>query len=566
MKLGRLEIAHALREISRLLAAGGGDRFRMRAYRHGAQALESFEGDFEELVRAGRLTSIPGVGARIAAIAEELRETGRSSLLEKLRADTPEGAVALGTVPGLTPRRRAKLLEHGIDDVDALKRACEEGRVREIPGFGEATERRLLEALRAIERHGTAMLLAQALDRADAFAAFARRHGATEVSAAGALRRAEELVDGLDFVVSAKDPAALAERLAKYPPALKAKTVDGVLRLDLAGGVEARIALATPATFAGELHRRTGSEAHLAKLAAAAQKDGKGEAPRKKTTTRRKTEAEIYAEAGLPFIPAELREDQGEIEEALAGGTFDDLVELGDVKGLIHCHTTWSDGAHSVLDMAQAADAAGAEYLTITDHSPAAHYARGVEIDRLKRQWDDIAAAQEQVKVKLLRGTESDILADGALDYPDAVLEKLDVVVASLHSGLRMAEDAMTKRVVAAMKLPVFKIWGHPSTRLLKRREPVSCRMEEIFDAMASSRAAAEINGDPQRLDLAPEWARAARRRGIPFVLSTDAHSTSELGNLRYAVLMARRAGVRKGEVLNTRPVAAFRRAVKPIR
>ncbi|HYC78616.1 MAG TPA: PHP domain-containing protein, partial [Planctomycetota bacterium] len=247
------------------------------------------------------------------------------------------------------------------------------------------------------------------------------------------------------------------------------------------------------------------------------------------------------------------------------GETFDDLVTLQDVRGMVHCHTTYSDGGDSVLEMARAAEALGCEYLTITDHSPTAHYAGGVEVDRLKRQWDEIAEAQEQVSIRLLRGTESDILADGALDYPDAVLEKLDVVIASIHSQMRMSEDVMTERLLRVMRLPVFKIWGHPTARLLKRREPISCRMDEVLDAIAESRAAIEINGDPHRLDMAPEWAKRARARGVRFVLSTDAHATGEMRNLRWAVALARRAGVRRGEVLNALPVDRFKKAVRPV-
>jgi DNA polymerase (family 10) len=239
-------------------------------------------------------------------------------------------------------------------------------------------------------------------------------------------------------------------------------------------------------------------------------------------------------------------------------------VTAEDLQGLIHCHTTYSDGRHTIEQMARAADARGMAYLTITDHSPTASYAGGLPVDRLKRQWEEIARVQESVKVRLLRGTESDILADGGLDYPDAVLEEMDLIIASIHGRYRMDAAAMTARLERAMRLPMFKIWGHALGRLILRRDPIACDVEAVLDAAASSRVAIEISGDPYRLDLPPAWIPAARRRGIPFVISTDAHSISDLDNQTYGVAMARRAGVRRGEVLNVLPLASFCAAVHP--
>ena len=230
----------------------------------------------------------------------------------------------------------------------------------------------------------------------------------------------------------------------------------------------------------------------------------------------------------------------------------------------MHCHTVYSDGRHTIGEMARAADRLGMQYMTITDHSPAASYARGLTVDRLRAQWDEIARVQATVSVRLLRGTESDILADGALDYPDAILEQLDIVIASVHARHHMDADRMTARLVRAMSWPCFKVWGHALGRLLLSRPPIECRVEEVLDAIAGSPAAIEINGDPRRLDLPPRWIPAARERGIRFVVSTDAHSVSDLANLQYGVAMARRGGVRRQEVLNTLEVEAFRPAVSP--
>jgi DNA polymerase (family 10) len=258
-----------------------------------------------------------------------------------------------------------------------------------------------------------------------------------------------------------------------------------------------------------------------------------------------------------------MREDQGEIEAALAG-TMPIPIGLEDIRGLTHCHTIYSDGRNSIEEMALAAEAMGMTYLTITDHSPSAHYAGGVGIDRLRAQWDEIDRVQERVKTKLLKGTESDILEQGSLDYPDYLLEKFDIIIASIHARHKMDAEQMTQRLLRALKLPFFKIWGHPLGRLIGSRPPIACRMDEVLDAIAESKCAIEVNGDPRRLDLEPRWIRAARTRGIKFIVSTDAHSTDGLTNLHYGVSTARRGWLVRDEVLNTLETEDFIHAVHP--
>jgi DNA polymerase (family 10) len=231
---------------------------------------------------------------------------------------------------------------------------------------------------------------------------------------------------------------------------------------------------------------------------------------------------------------------------------------------MVHCHTTYSDGKNSIEEMARAAEAMDMKYLTITDHSPTAFYAGGLKLDRLQRQWEEIGETQEKVKIKLLKGTESDILSDGRLDYPDHVLEKFDVVIASIHSRYKMDSEKMTRCLVTAMRQPVFKIWGHALGRLIQRRPPFECDVERVLDVIAESRAAIEVNGDPYRLDMEPRWIREARKRKIKFVISVDAHSAGALHNLKYGVGIARRGWLRRGEVLNTLGAKAFAKAVRP--
>jgi DNA polymerase (family 10) len=318
-------------------------------------------------------------------------------------------------------------------------------------------------------------------------------------------------------------------------------------------GARVSFTAVAPAEFAVTLFLKTGSDKHLARLRHV------------KFAKTPKSEEEIYKRLHMQYLPPELREDEGEIEAALAGTLPEDLVTLADVKGMAHCHTTYSDGKHSLESMVRGAEAMGMKYITITDHSPTAFYAGGVKIDDLRRQWDEIDELQDQVRIKILRGTESDILADGRLDYPDDILEKFDVIVASIHSRYKMNGEKMTERIVNAMKQPVFKIWGHALGRLIERRPPFDCDVERILDVIAESEAAVEINGDPYRLDMEPRWVREARKREIKFLISVDAHSVGAMNNLKFGVAMARRGWVPRGEVLNTLTTAAFQKAVRPV-
>jgi DNA polymerase (family 10) len=444
-----------------------------------------------------------------------------------------------------------------------------------VKGFGERTEARILEGVRRLRERTVdrRFLLADALPEAERILAHLRASpAATRIEVAGSARRMRETVADLDLVAASRDPAALADRLAGYP--LVAETLargDEKTTVRLASGVRVDLRVVPPEDFAAALHHMTGAKAHLAKLRGIARERGYtlGAWGLERLSSGEKvaiaSEDELYRTLGLPFVPPELREDAGELEAARDGALPQDLVRIEDVRGFVHCHTTWSDGRASLEEMARAAEALGAEYLTVTDHSRSAGYAGGLDVDRLRRQWDEIARVQEKVKVRLLRGTESDVLEDGALDYPDAILAELDVVVASVHSRMRMDEAEMTRRLVRCMSLPVFKIWGHALGRLLLDREPFACRVEEVLDALARSRGAVEVNGDPRRLELEPRWLRAATARKIPVTLSVDAHSVRDLGYLRWAVAVARRGWVRRGDVLNTLSTEEFRRSVRPM-
>jgi DNA polymerase (family 10) len=566
----RLAVAAALHEIALLLQMKGGSPHRWRAYDKGARALESLERDLAAMTRAGQLTEIPGIGPGLARTITELVETGRSPMLEELRGQLPPGVVELATVLSL-PKIQAVHEALGVASLAGLEQAAREGRLRAVKGFGPRTEEKVLEQIHALSRRGEQSLLHHGEREGLAALAYARAlPGVERAELAGAVRRRLEVVDRLELVIAAHEPGRVLEALSSYPAAaarLDSNARSGAWRL--AAGMNMEAEVVPPDAFAVGLHRRTGSPRHREALAIVAEARGftfdaaglhRGGRP-----VPVASEEDLYRLLELPFMPAELREDGAEVEAAVRGALPERLLRVEDVRGMVHCHTVYSDGKHTVEQMARAAEAMGMSYITITDHSPTASYAGGLSLDRLHRQWDEIDRVQQKVKVRLLRGSEVDILREGELDWPDSVLEQMDVVVASIHNRYRLDEDAMTRRVIRGLRHPLFKIWGHALGRYVLRRPPISARVPEILEAAAESRVAIEINGNPNRLDLEPRWVREARRLGLRFTVSVDAHSTAELHHLRWAVDMARRGWLTPDDVLNTLEPEAFAAAVRPV-
>jgi DNA polymerase (family 10) len=572
----RLALSEAFAELAAYLQLAGANEFKVRAYERAARTMQQLPDDLEKLVREKRLREIDGIGETIALKVEEFLANGRMAELDALRARFPAGVLELWRLPGLGPKRLKALVDLGIQDRAALRAACLDGQVRALAGFGEKTAKRLLEIL---DTPGPGpqeqTLLVTALDEADALLGHLRGSLAVlRAEAAGSLRRRRETVSDLDVVVASAEPVAVMEHFARYAAVQRVESAGSTKSsAKLHSGLQVDLRVLPPEDFSTGLHHFTGSRAHHERLRGLAREKGFTlsewglfhlEGPHAGSKVAIADEAEIYQALGLPFIPPELREDHGEIEAALAGETFADLVTDADLLGGCHAHTVASDGRATLEEMARAADVLGLRYLTITDHSPTSTIANGLSIDRLKAQGDQIARVQERVSVRLLRGAEVDILKDGSLDHPDAVLDQLDVIIASVHQRYQLDETAATRRFVAALRHPLFKIWGHPLGRRLLEREPVACDVEEILDAAVESRVAIEINGDPRRLDLAPHWIREARKRKLRFVISSDAHGVEALGNVRFGVAMARRGGVRRSEVLNTLGTDEFIHAVKP--
>jgi DNA polymerase (family X) len=584
--LDKFGMAAALQEIASLLELRGGEnRFKARAYRAGARAIAGFSGDLSQLIERNELTSIRGIGSALASQIRQLHLDGSSSVLQALRKEFPPGVLELSIVPGLTLARIRKLHEElGISSVEDLKKAAEAGRVRAVKGFGVKTENQLLDAIANLDKpeqrkprihiHHAERIAEQVIDYLQTSSTF------QEASFAGSLRRWKETVGTIRIVASAKKPNVLLKHFLRFPLIVRKEMLDqNTWMVELLEGVMVALTAVLADQYPVALLLMTGARSHVAHLRQIATKkklglddknfrlDSSASIVPVRSTSKRdvRAEADVYRYLGMQYPPPETREDAGEIQAALKGNLPQDLVSLADLKGLVHCHTTYSDGVNTIEQMARAAEALGGKYLTITDHSPTAFYAGGVTIERLKRQWEEIDEVQAKVAIRLLRGTESDILADGSLDYPADILEKLDVIVASVHSRYKMDAEKMTKRVVAAMRQPVFKVWGHALGRLIQRRPPFECDVERVLDVIAESQAAIEINGDPYRLDMEPHWLREARKRKIKFVISVDAHSTGALNNVRFGVGIARRAWVRRGEVLNTLATKGFIAAVRPV-
>jgi DNA polymerase (family X) len=570
--MDKFAIAAALQETAALLELKSGEYFKARAYKAGARAVAELAEDIGKLIKQNRLTFVKGIGQSLAKQIAELYETGESTFLNQLRGELPAGIVELWRVPGLSVKKVERLQQElRISSIEDLKAAAAAGKIRNLKGFGSKMEQQILAAITGLKKKDQNIHIHHALRTGEQILDYLRGSPTfLEGDLGGALRRWRETVTEIVVVAAARNPGTLLDYFRRFPSIASVSERDsqkcGVV---LSEGFRVTLFATKRQDYPIVLLRTTGSESHLKKLEEVAANRkftlSANGIKRASTVVRVKSESDIYTKLGMQYVPPELREDEGEVEAALRGTLPEDLVATDDIRGMVHCHTMYSDGKHSVEQMVHAAQAMGMKYVTITDHSPTAFYAGGVKIDQLQRQWEEIDRVQEQTKIKILKGTESDILANGSLDYPDWILEQFDIIVASIHSRYKMNESQMTDRLITAMRQPVFKIWGHALGRLIERRPPFECRMEEILDVIAESRAAVEVNGDPYRLDMEPRWVREARKRKIKFVISVDAHSVGALHNVKFGVGIARRGWVRRGEVLNTLGVKAFQKAVRPV-
>jgi DNA polymerase (family 10) len=566
------EIAAALDELGDLSELDGAIVHRVVAYRNAAKTVRDAPVSVAALARAGRAVELPGIGRTIQDKVIALADTGEIPAAVKLRAKFPPGLLEITHLPGLGPKRARRLFEElGIDSLEALRTAAEERRIRQLKGFGPRAEETLLERANAAGA-GTPrerVVLDRALAVGERLVEALRAHPAAErVELAGSARRMTDSVKDLNVIATAQDPAALARALAGHELIESAGAPgEAGVRARTHTGVQIDLRIVAPDQFGNLLQHFTGSKEHNVALRDAAVRrglhiseygvldDATGE------TRRCATEAAVYALLGLEYIEPELRENRGELEAA-ATGTLPDLIELADVRGDLHCHTTASDGTASIEEMARAARERGFEYLAITDHSASFGFGNAVLPDRLLEQVERVRSAHVE-GIELLAGSEVNILPDGSLDYDDELLAELDWVIASVHSSFQMDPESMTERIVHAIEHPLLDAIGHLTGRKIERRPPYSFDLERVLAAAARTGTMLEINSAPDRRDLNEVHARAAAQAGIPIIIDTDAHRVGGFEVLRYGVATARRAWLTAADVVNTRPwaeVAALRK------
>lgn len=563
------DVAAAFEEMADLLEIEEESPFRVRAYRNAARVIGELGRDVAERVAAGEdLTDLPGIGRDLAAKIRELVITGELEALNALRVKTPPALIALLRLPGLGPKRvRALHLTLGVRTVDELRAAAEAKQVRDVPGFGEKTEARILHALAAHEAERGRFRLAQVTAPAETLARWLEEiPGVQRVTIAGSYRRGRETVGDLDVLVAVEgDAAAIMDRVVTYEGIARV-TAHGPTRsaFELKGGLAVDVRVVPRAAYGAAMHYFTGSKAHNIAVRRLGQELGlkineygvfRGE-----ERIAGETEDSVFASVGLPYIEPELREDRGEIEAAREG-KLPDLVRLQDLRGDLHAHSTATDGRDSVRAMAEAARALGLEYIAMTEHSRRLRMVHGLDPTRLARECDAIDRLNAKLTgIVVLKGIEVDILEDGRLDLPDDVLAHLDVVVGAVHSAFDLPREAQTERILRAMDRPCFSILAHPSARLLQRRQPLDVDMLRIIRHAKQRGCFVELDAQPERLDLDDVHARMARDEGVLVAVSSDAHSAADLANLRFGVTQARRGWLTKDDVLNTRPFAALQR------
>ena len=553
-------IAALLRELAVYYELDG-DRSRTFAYDRAAKAVEAANG-LHRLIDEGRLEELPGIGPSIARVIVELARSGTVPVLERLREKWPPLVIELAQLPKVGTQKARKIFQAlAPANLDAVAALCRAGALRELPGFGKISEQKVLQAIEDRRMQGAQLLLLDAESHAVSLAHHLRADEAiTAVESCGPVRRACEIIDHLAYAVASEQRDAVAARLRAFALVTSVERGDDAEQPIvgyLAGGLRAEVYVAPANRLGWAQIRATGSPAHVALLRARAEHRGM-----RLEILEAADEAHVYRALGLPWLPPEVRDGSDEVAAALDGDDFTDLITLDDLTTAFHCHTTYSDGKASIAEMAHAAAELGFDAITITDHSAAASYAGGIGADQLRAQHAEIAGLASEVRI--LRGTEADILADGAIDVPPELIDELDVIIASIHQRHKLDQDAMTARLIAAMRAPYFKIWGHALGRMVLSRAPIDVRIDEVLDVIAGARAAIEINGDPHRLDLDPDNARKAVARGIQFVLSCDAHSTRALDATRFAVAMARRARIRKRDVLNALPPDELADRIRP--
>ncbi|HRH81475.1 MAG TPA: DNA polymerase/3'-5' exonuclease PolX [Thiobacillaceae bacterium] len=571
MPVHNADIAAIFNDIADLLEIEAANPFRVRAYRNAARQLQTLAEDVGGMLARGEdLTRLPGIGKDLAAKIREIVETGRCHALEQLRRDLPPTLTELLHLPGIGPKRvHALYHELDIQTPAQLYRAARDGRLCELPGFGEKTELKLLDALEAHLATTRRFKLATARQYAEPLRDhLAGTPGVGEAVIAGSYRRRRDTVGDLDILVTTDDAAAVMARFRDYDELDRVQSL-GTTRASvlLKCGLQVDLRVVARENYGAALHYFTGGKAHNIAMRTLARERGlKVNEYGVFQGVRRiagDTEESVFRALGLAWIPPELRENQGEIQAA-AAGTLPTLVSLGDLRGDLHAHTTATDGHAGLEAMAAAARARGLEYLAITEHSRRLTMAHGLDARRLREQGMDIDRLNAKLKgITLLKGIEVDILDDGSLDLPDTALAELDLVVAAVHSRFNLSREAQTRRILKVLAHPLVSILAHPSGRLIDQRDPYDVDMPHVIRAARQRGCFLELNAHPERLDLLDTHCRLAKEEGVLVAISSDAHSEADFDNLDYGIGQARRGWLEAGDVLNSRSLAEVRRLLK---
>ncbi len=569
-----VEIAEALSELATLYELDGAIRYRVLAYREAARVIRQSPVSVEELARDGRITELPGVGGTLEQKVLALLDEGEIPAAAKLKRRLPPTLVEVTRVPGVGAKTARRLYDElGVSTLEELRVAAQDERIRGLKGLGPKFEENVLEALDRLAESGPAerLLLSEVLPVAERLAADLRTHPASDaVEVAGSARRRTETCHDVDLIATAVDPAALAGALLEHPlAATKGSAGEGGARITTHNGIAVDLRIVAPDAYGNLLQHFTGSAEHNVELRERALAMGLSVSEHGITDTDAReltshaSEAEVYGRLGLDYIEPELREARGEIEAA-ATGVLPSLVELEDIRGDLHCHTTLSDGHNSLEEMAAAARSRGYAYLGVTDHSATHGFGNHVTEKRLAERIEEVRALNAGRRgFRVLAGSEVNILPDGGLDYDDELLTELDWVIASVHTSFNISRGKMTDRVLAAIEHPLVDCVGHLSGRLINRRDPYEIDVEQIADAAARTGTMLEINGNPNRRDLSERHARLAAEAGALICVNTDAHRVETMDNMRYGLATARRAWLTAPQVANTKPWREFSRLRK---
>ena len=570
--MDKKSVVEILDEIGTLLELTGENPFRSRAYHNGAQVIEGLTDDLHELILQGSLTSIKGIGQGLADTINELMQTGKTQMHEELRAKVPSGVLEMLRIQGLGPRKIKTLYEKlHIKSIAELREACEKQRLRSLDGFGSKTEENILKNISHLERNSDKHLYPQALESAEKIVALLKQiKGVQQCDYAGSLRRRKEIIGDIDILMSAPDKL----RNGILSAFTKQEDVESIVAsgdtkstVILKNGIQCDLRIVSESEYPFTLNYFTGNKEHNVEMRSLARKQGLSlneygftrieeskSAKSGKKIPPFKSEEEIYKTLGLHYIPPELRENTGEIEFAQKQA-IPKLIELSDLRGTFHCHTTDSDGLNSLDQMTAAAQNLGWQYVGFADHSQIASYAGGMSPAKAREQMKRIDRFNEQNKnFRVFKGVECDILPDGSMDYDNTLLSEFDYVVASIHSKFKMTEDEATKRIIKALKNKYVTILGHPTGRLLLQREGYSVNMMEIIAAASDYGKAIEINAHPMRLDLDWRFLKHARDKGVPIFINPDAHSINGLQDVQYGVGIARKGWLEAKDVVNTWP------------